>query len=91
MQNALSSTNRAVQKLQRRILGMPPSTTTQGMVFRGEYSPTLSYSINDTVVISTGLNQGTYVAIGYPPTGTAPYTGGTNWIQLPGGLLGQWF
>lgn len=64
---------------------------TGSFAIRGEYSPTTNYVLNDVTVISYGLNQGTFVCIAATSYGVAPYTGGGNWMQLPGGLLGQWF
>ena len=57
---------------------------------RGEYDPAATYALYEVVVISTGMNQGTFVCIAEGTTGIAPYTGGGYWMQLPGGLLGQW-
>jgi hypothetical protein len=57
---------------------------------RGEYDPDADYKLHDMVVISTGLSQGTFVAL-QDVSGIAPTTGAPNWMQLPGGLLGQWF
>lgn len=56
---------------------------------RGEWDPAAAYALFDFVVISMGLNQGTYVAM-LTNTGVNPTTGAPNWLQLPGGLLGQW-
>ena len=68
-----------------------------GLNVRGEWDGTQTgavyatqYSLNDVVVISLGINQGTFVWIGDTPGNSPPYTGGQNWMQLPGGLLGQW-
>jgi len=62
-----------------------------GLIMRGEYSPTATYQLNDITVISSGINQGTFACIiSGGISGIAPYTGGGNWIQLPGGLLGAW-
>jgi hypothetical protein len=47
------------------------------------------YAVQDEVIISLGDNQGTFVCI-QPVSGVAPYTGAGYWVQLPGGLLGQW-
>ena len=79
----------------------PPAIgkATAGLKLRGEWDPDGHYSLNDVTVISLGINQGTFVYIsptsstgmaGANPT-TAPYTGGQNWMELPGGALGQWF
>ena len=69
-----------------------------GLNLRGEWDATQSggvyvttYSINDVVVISLGINQGSFVWIGTASGNSPPYTGGQNWMQLPGGALGQWF
>lgn len=73
------------------IISMTPSSGGGGLNLRGEYDPTAVYNVSDMVVISTGINQGTFVCLASGVTGTPPYTGGVNWLQLPGGLLGQWY
>ena len=67
------------------------SQSSGSVSIRGEYDPSATYNLNDFVVISMGINQGTFVCINGPVTGVAPYTGGGNWMTLPGGLLGTWF
>ncbi len=67
----------------------PGSTGTDGINPRGEWDPTDNYVKNDLVVISMGANQGTYLAL-QSVTVILPTTGAPNWLQLPGGLLGQW-
>ena len=57
---------------------------------RGEYSPSVTYKLYDVTVISSGINQGTFVCIAPTAYNVAPYTGGGYWMQLPGGLLGVW-
>jgi hypothetical protein len=68
-----------------------------GLNLRGEWDATQSggayvttYSVNDLVVISLGINSGTFVWIGTAPGNSPPWTGAQNWLQLPGGILGQW-
>lgn len=72
---------------------VPPSSTAGGggLNNRGEYDPTSTYALNDLVVISMGINQGTFVCITPIVSGVPPYTGGGDWQQLPGGVLGVWF
>lgn len=71
---------------------IPPSSPAggAGLNNRGEYDPTATYVLNDLVVISMGINQGTFVCITQTVSGVPPYTGGGDWQQLPGGVLGQW-
>lgn len=88
---AVQKHSRDISKLRRRIIGGGATLGGAGLNLRGEYDPTATYVLNDMVVISLGINQGTFVCISVSSvTATAPYTGGQNWIQLPGGLLGQW-
>lgn len=83
--------SREVSKMRRRIVG-GGNVGGAGLTLRGEYDPAATYSLNDVVVISMGINQGTFVGISNSiPVGTAPYTGGGVWMQLPGSLLGAWF
>lgn len=68
--------------------GGGPSVTS----FKGEYDPTATYNLGNITIISLGLNQGTFVCVSSSPiSGISPTTGSPNWVQLPGGLLGQWF
>lgn len=88
---AIQALARIVEKLRRRILGGAGSGTSASQ-FRGEYDPNATYNLNDEVVISAGINQGTFILItSAATTGVPPYTGGGIWMQKPGGLLGQWF
>lgn len=96
---AVENLTRKVESIRRRILGgaTNPATNAAG-TFRGEFDPTAVYNLQDITIISLGANQGTFVYInsaastgstGSNPT-LPPYTGGGQWAQLPGGLLGQW-
>jgi hypothetical protein len=66
-----------------------------GMLFRGEYSSEVAYSVQDVVVIRTGANAGTYVCVQANPGSTnpptTPDTGNAYWVQLVGGAsVGKW-
>jgi hypothetical protein len=94
-QNALTQVIRTVEKLKRRIVGGVGGGG--GLNLRGEWDATQSggayvttYSVNDLVVISLGINSGTFVWIGTAPGNSPPWTGSQNWMQLPGSLLGTW-
>jgi hypothetical protein len=54
-----------------------------GGSFRGEYSATVSYNLQDMVVISTGSNAGTYICVA-ASTGNNPWAGGGYWVQISG-------
>jgi hypothetical protein len=60
-----------------------PPIKAGGGQFRGEYSATVSYSPQQTVVISTGSNAGTYICVA-ASTGNNPWAGGGYWVQISG-------
>jgi len=65
-----------------------------GGSFRGEWSPTATYGVQDEVVIRSGPNAGSYVCI-QTNNGQAPQlpdTGNLYWISLSGNApaLGAW-
>jgi hypothetical protein len=65
-----------------------------GGQFKGEYNPTAAYAVQDTVVISSGPNAGSYVCI-QKNTGSAPQlpdTGNLFWVSLSGNVpvMGAW-
>jgi hypothetical protein len=75
------------------VIDFPKSGTTAGGKgkFRGEWSAAVSYALQDEVVISTGLNMGTYVYVNAAPSAAnQPWVGGGFWVQKPGGLYSQW-
>lgn len=65
-----------------------------GMVFRGEWSSLLSYSVNDVVVIQGGANAGTYVCAVYQAAGaTSPGEASNSaWFKIaPDVASARWF
>ena len=63
-----------------------PNAGARGMIFRGEYDDTATYSPQDVVVIRAGANAGSYVCIA-SSTGNAPALpdiGNQYWINLNG-------
>ena len=80
------------QSLSGTVLGIggAPPGAAGSFAIRGEYSPTVVYKLYDVAIISSGINQGTFVCIAPTAYNVAPYTGGGYWMQLPGGLLGAW-
>ena len=92
--NQVAKTARDLARLRRVRPGGGGSTpAATGMVFKGEFDPTKSYSLNDVVVISLGDNSGTWIAIAAAPVSNPvvyPYNGAGIWQQLTFGLLGRW-
>lgn len=65
-----------------------------GFSFRGEYSPSVSYAVDDVVVIRMGANAGSYVCI-EANTGESPQlpdSGNLFWVSLSGNSppMGYW-
>lgn len=85
----LNALTRKVEMMRRRMLGGGSTQGTTLLSIRGEYDPTATYNPADLVVISTGLNQGTFVAVQIV-SGISPTVGAPNWLQFPAPLLGQW-
>jgi hypothetical protein len=59
------------------------------LIFRGEYDPTATYSLQNVVIVSMGSNAGTFVCL-QTSTGNNPWAGGGYWCMLPQGQLGVW-
>jgi len=70
----------------------PAGQSSTSFLIRGEYDPTATYKLGDVVVISLGLNAGTYVCItSIGTTNQPPYAGNNYWMQLPiGTSSGMW-
>lgn len=87
---ALNRVQIELGKLRRRITGGGSSTST-GMVFKGEYDSTKSYSIQNVVVFTNpGGSAGTYIALQTVSAGVSPDVGSPSWFAFPNSPPSVW-
>ncbi len=81
--------NQKLARLRRRIVG-GGTTSTSGLVFKGEYNGG-AYAANSMVVFTPdGGAAGTYISTKAVPAGVSPDTGNPYWIALPFPPAGVW-
>lgn len=82
--------NTKLARLRRRING-GGSTSSTGMSWKGEYSPTKAYAAQNVVEFTPdGSAAGTYIALINVPAGQAPDMGYPYWTAFPFPPAGIW-
>lgn len=81
--NGIRFLSQRINMQRRRILG-GGATSSSGMTFKGEWSPSESYDTQNVVVFTNpGGSAGMYIALQSVSAGTSPDTGAPAWFAFP--------